>query len=98
MTKLYLFLLSLLLCTGAWAGEDGALANNQPLSKPVTLAVKGESLSYIAGMLGKQTGVKLRVTKDITEQKATIFVDFRPLKDVMDGLSTIGYRWSVVKG
>jgi hypothetical protein len=98
MTKLYLFLLSLLLCTGAWAGDEGAPADNQPMSKPVTLAVKGESLLDIAAMLSKQTGVKLRVTKDIAEQKVTIFVDSRPLKDVMDGLSTIGYRWSVVNG
>ena len=66
------------------------------LGKPVTLAVKGEALVDILPMLEKQTGAKLHVVKAIAEQKATIFVDAKSLRDVMHGLETLfGYKWSM---
>lgn len=71
------------------------LPDDPALAKPVTLAVKGEALTDVLKMLQEQTGVKLRVDRDIADQKATILVDKKPLKEVMDGLSTVfGYRWS----
>lgn len=71
------------------------LPDDPALAKPVTLAVKGEALSDVMGMMQEQTGVKLRVERDIADQKVTIFVDEKPLRDVMNGLVTVfGYRWS----
>ncbi|MCX6376948.1 MAG: hypothetical protein NTU88_13105 [Armatimonadetes bacterium] len=71
------------------------LPDDPALAKPVTLAVKGEALTDVLKMLQKQTGVRLRVDRDIADQKVTIFVDQKPMKDVMNGLSTVfGYRWS----
>lgn len=98
MGKLCLIILAMSLCPSVWA-DDGALPQgDQTLSVPITLAVKGESLSDIAMVLSKQAGAKLRVASDVADQKATIFVDKRPLADVMQGLATIfGYRWSMVK-
>jgi hypothetical protein len=65
------------------------------LDKPVTLAVKGESLIDVVRMMEKQTAVKLRVSKDIQEQKVTIFVDKMPLRDVMNGICTVfDFRFS----
>lgn len=98
MKPLCLFALSILLCTCVLGAQEASPPDAQALTKPVTLAVKGEALSDVMAMLGKQTGLKLRVTKDIADQKATIFVDNKPLKDVLDSLATIfGYRLSVVK-
>lgn len=98
MKLLYLFLLSVLFCTSILGAQEVSPPGDQDLSKPVTLAVKGEALSDIMAMLSKQTGLKLRGTKDIADQKATIFVDRKPLKYVLGSLCTIfGYRLSMVK-
>lgn len=65
------------------------------LTKAVTLAVKGEALSGVMAMLQAQTGVQLRVPSSIADQKVTIFVDDKPLIDVIHGLKTLfGYRFS----
>ena len=70
-------------------------ADDARLDKPVTLAVKGEALADIFPMIEKQTGVHLRVAHDIADQKATIFIDDKPLKEVMAGLKTVfRYTWS----
>lgn len=72
-----------------------AFAADARLDKPVTLAVKGEALSDIMPIIEQQTGVRLRVAHDIADQKATIFVDDKPLKEIMAGLQTVfGYTWS----
>lgn len=97
MKTAVLLLLSVLLCSCAWSAGEDVSPTDQPFNQPVTLAVKGEALSDIMAMLSKQTGVKLRTTRDIADQKATIFVDKRPLREVITGLKTIfGYRFSVV--
>lgn len=65
------------------------------LGKPVTLAVKGKALHEILPSLEKQTGARLTVSREIEDQKATIFVDAKPLRDVMAGLEPVfRYRWS----
>ena len=73
----------------AGACTAAPLPDNPALDKPVTLAVKGEALSDIMDMLEKQTGVSLQVARDIADQKATIFVDEKPLREVMEGLATL---------
>ena len=99
MRNLYfLFLIFVLCCIHAWANEVAAIPNESPLNKPVTIEAKGESLSDIMAMLSKQSGVKLRVTRAIADQKATIFVDKMPLSTVLNGISAIfNYRLSAVK-
>lgn len=77
------------------AGMGADLPDDVALDKTVTLAVKGEALADIMLALEKQTGVRLRASKDIAEQKATVFVDDKPLREVMAGLSaTFGYYWA----
>ena len=72
-----------------------ALPDDASLSKPVTLAVKGAALVDLMPMLQEQTGVALRVAPEIAERKATVFVDEKPLSEVMEGLSTLfKYRWT----
>ncbi|HET6455457.1 MAG TPA: hypothetical protein VFI02_13720, partial [Armatimonadota bacterium] len=89
MRKLELSLLVVLLAQFSYAADDARL------DKPVTLAVKGEALSDILPMIEKQTGVRLKVAHDIADQKATIFVDDKPLKEIMAGLKTVfGFTWS----
>lgn len=89
------FALFALLLISAAAVHAAPLPDDPALSKPVTLAVKGEALSDVLGMMQDQTGVKLAAAKDVADQKATVFVDGKPLRDVMNGLATLfGYRWS----
>lgn len=88
------FVVIIILILQSFLYADTPAPKDPNLNKPVTLAVKGESLSDILPMLEKQTSVKLRVVKAIAEQKATIFVDKKPLIDVMHGLETLfGYKW-----
>ncbi|MHB1002121.1 MAG: hypothetical protein ACYC27_23010 [Armatimonadota bacterium] len=86
--------LAFLLPVFAYADTD--TNNNYPdIDKTVTLDVKGESLSDVLEMLHRKTGVQLRVSKDIADQKVTIFVDDKPLNGVMAGLSKLfGFRWT----
>lgn len=72
-----------------------SLPTDRVLDKPVKLVVKGEALSDIMPMLEKQTGVRVRVAMEIADQKATIFIDDKPLRQVMEGISTLfGYHWT----
>lgn len=93
----YAFVVLLILAVSA-ACWSAILPDDAGLDKPVTLAVKGESISDIMSMLADQTGVRLRASKDIEDQKATIFIDGKPLREVMEGLSQVfGYFWSTKK-
>lgn len=84
-----------LLLISACVVSAAALPDDPAMAKPVTLAVKGEALSDVLKVMQEQTGVRLRVDRDIADQKATVFVDKKPLRGVMNGLSTVfGYRWS----
>lgn len=98
MKALFTTLLFVICCVNVWSQVEVTMPNDSSLNKPVTIKVKGESLSDIMAMLSKQSGVKLRVTRDIADQKATILVDNMPLKTVLSGISTIfNYRCSAVK-
>lgn len=64
------------------------------LNAPVTVAVKGYSLEELASLLQQQTNIQLRIDKDIADSKVTIFVDDKPLIQVMNGLETLfQYKW-----
>ena len=88
MYRLAIILSVLLSAHSAYAGDAR-------LDKPVTLAIKGAALSDIMPIIEKQTGARLKVAHDIADQKATIFVDDKPLKEIMTGLQTVfQYAWS----
>lgn len=90
---LLLLLITLALLAGIAA--NAALLSDKVLEKPVTLSVKGEALCDIFPILREQTGVRFQVGRDIADQKATIYVDDKPLRQVMEGLSTLfGYHWT----
>ena len=85
----------LAICSFVLLFAHSAYAGDARLDKPVTLSVKGEALADIMPIIEKQTGVRLRVAHDIADQKATVFVDDKPLKEVMAGLQTVfQYTWS----
>ena len=89
MSKVVVCLSILLLARFCSAADDTRL------DKPVTLAVKGEALVDILPMIEKQTGARLKIAHEIEDQKAAIFVDDKPLKEIMAGLTTVfGFTWS----
>ena len=89
LLKLGITILFIALAAVVQGGEEAEL------DKPVTLAIKGEALSDIMPMLEEQTSVRLRVSHEIADQKATIFVDDKPLKQVMSGLAKLFQcKWS----
>lgn len=85
-----------LLAIGLPALAIDLLPEDAILSKLVTLDLKGESLSDIAKVLSKATGVNVRASADVSDQKATVLVGNMPLRDVMNGLATLyGWSWAV---
>lgn len=95
MRWLLAFLVSAICLAPVYAADT---EKTSPLSRPVTLSIKGEALVDVMPMLEKQTGVRLRVSKEIADQKVTLFVDNKPLKAVMDGIATLfTLRWTVKK-
>ncbi|MHB1002088.1 MAG: hypothetical protein ACYC27_22845 [Armatimonadota bacterium] len=94
----FIMLILLTTLTNPLQADSEQLKKNNDPSVPITLAVKGEALSDVMDLLEKQSGMNLRVSKAISDQKVTIFVDKQPLRDVMNALcSLFGYRWSLVK-
>lgn len=82
-----------LCCLGAATAES--LPDDAKLDAPVTLAVKGEALTDVLEIMQGQTGVRLRAGRDVADQKVTIFVDEKPLRKVMEGLSLLlEYHWT----
>ena len=64
------------------------------LFRKVTLAEKGESIEAICAHLQAQTGVKLNGTRDVADEKLTVFVGKMPARDVMRAISRLlGYKW-----
>lgn len=85
--------LMILISLGAAVGAS--LPDDPELDAPVTLAVKGEALTDVLKMLQGQTGVRLQAGRDVADQKVTIFVDDKPLRKVMEGLSLLlEYHWT----
>lgn len=91
----FIFFISFICCINADTVQP---SENASPAVPVTLAVKGESLSDVMQLLQNQSGLRLRVSKEISDQKVTVFVDNQPLRDVMKALcSLFGYKWNLVK-
>lgn len=100
MKNIFVMKLAVLLATAIFglcsAGSTFAadLENDPALAATVTLDCNGEAISDILYLLEYQTGVDLAVTKDVADQKATIYVEDKPLSEIMTGLTTIfGYKW-----
>lgn len=94
MYRIYIMLVVLALLPGVLFAASSLPSDDPVLDKPVTLAVKGEAFRDVVPIIVKQTGVHLRVSKEIADQKCTIFVDGKPLREVMAGLETVFlYRW-----
>lgn len=71
------------------------LPDDPELDKPVTLGVKGGSLEDVMVLVEKQTGTKFKAHSDVADHKITIFVDSKPIKVVMNGITTLfGYQWA----
>lgn len=82
---------AILLCAGQLLA---ALPDDPTLSTPITLAVKGETLADIMDEIEKQAPVSLRVSSYVAEQKATVLVDEKPLREIMDRLALLfKLRW-----
>lgn len=73
---------------------DVLLPKDKPLDALVTLDVKGESLTDLMKILENKTRVRLKASREVADQKVTIFVDDKPLRDIMLALADLfGYRW-----
>lgn len=93
--RLTLIILSLL-AIGQAAISIDLLPEDAALSRPITLDLKGESMSDIAKVLSRTTGLRVRASADVADQKATVLVDNMPARDVMNGLATLyGWSWAV---
>ncbi|HLK57121.1 MAG TPA: zf-HC2 domain-containing protein [Chthonomonadaceae bacterium] len=64
------------------------------LFRKVTLQFKGASLEEVCAALARSTGVIVRVSRGLRDEKATIFVKELPARDVMRALARLfGYYW-----
>lgn len=79
-------------CFTALCDSTPALPSDPALDKPVTFALKGEAISDVVKLFTKQTGVRFKTSKEVSDQKVTIFVDEKPLKEVMEGITTL-FQW-----
>ncbi len=61
----------------------------------VTLEAIGIDLGRLAMVLTEQTGIRHRVSRDIRDEKITVFVTDYPLQELHRHIATVfGYRWS----
>ena len=91
--RLLLVVVLLVLCTVVLCDDSPPeLPSDPALDKPVTFALKGEAISDVVKLLTKQTGVRFKTSKEVSDQKVTIFVDEKPLKEVMEGITTL-FQW-----
>jgi len=91
--RLLLVVVLLVLCTVVLCDDSPPeLPSDPALDKLVTLALKGEAISDVVKLLTKQTGVRFKTSKEVSDQKVTIFVDEKPLKEVMEGITTL-FQW-----
>ena len=64
------------------------------LFRKVTLAEKGESVATVCAHLQTQTGVKMQGSRDVQDEKLTIFVREVPARDVLRAIARLfGYAW-----
>ena len=93
---LTLILQMAMLAVLAHACSAVSLEEDSNLDKPITLSLKGQALSDICQTISSSTGVKIRASKDVADQKATILITNKPLRDVISALANVfEYKWSV---
>lgn len=91
-----IYILVLLTILYSSAVTDAAETKEKPSGESalITLSLKGASLDELAKILESQSGVKFRIDRDIADKKVAMFVDEKPLSQVMNGLKTLfQYKW-----
>jgi hypothetical protein len=64
------------------------------LFRKVTLQLKGASLADFSAKLQEQTGVDLRASRGVADEKVTVFVKDQGARDVMRAVARLfGYAW-----
>jgi hypothetical protein len=94
MTKAILIVAIALLALASAMSAAAYIPADPALDKPITLAVKGEALSDVLTLIQQQTGVLIKASAGVADQKVTIFVGGKPLREVMEGLTKVfKYDW-----
>lgn len=74
-------------------------AGDPRLLKHVVCNAIGTDLGRVAKLLTAETGVRIHVAKDISDEKLDVFVEDCPLGKLQKDLATLfGYRWSIAPG
>jgi hypothetical protein len=64
------------------------------LSRKVTLSLKGASLADFCAQLQAQTGVEMRASRGVADEKVTVFVKEQPARPLMRAVARLfGYFW-----
>jgi hypothetical protein len=75
--------------------EREAKVVDSRLFRKITLQEKGVSLTDLCAHLQEQTGVELRVSHGVADEKVTVFVKEQRARDVMRAVAHLfGYLWS----
>jgi hypothetical protein len=76
----------------AWKQE--AQKVDPRLARQVTLALKATAVDEFCAAMREQTGVRLRASRGVGDEKVTLFVRERPARDVMRAVARLfGYKW-----
>lgn len=71
-----------------------ALAEDERLHKPVTVAVWGRPISELLAELSRSSGIPLSATTDVADDEVSVGFSGRPLAQVLTLLSThFGFTW-----
>lgn len=69
------------------------------LVRPVTCNAIGTDLGRVASLITGETGVRIRVAKDISDEKLDVFVEDYPLGKLQRNIAALfGYRWAISPG
>jgi hypothetical protein len=75
-------------------GEEAKVVDAR-LFRKVTLQLKGVSLDDLCVEMGKRAEVKMQASRGVQDEKVTVFVKDRPVRDVMREVARLfGYMWA----
>jgi hypothetical protein len=75
--------------------EQQAKVVDTRLFRKITLQVKGMSLADFCAQMQEQTGVELRASRIVADEKVTVFVKDERARDVMRAVARLfGYLWT----
>jgi len=97
MVRLFLVIFILLCITvpGQSDPRISALDTEPGLEKRITLSLRAASIKELLAHVQGETGVRLRAAREIQEDKASIWVEERPARDVLRALAhCFNLRWS----